>query len=394
MISLYISEAFLSIYFVIPKPIANYYPFNPAKSGSTINIDQYEYKIPYKYNSQGFRDEEIQIKKNKEEKRILFLGDSSTEGFGIPLDERYSNMVIKSLGTNYKGINIGQLATNPDNYFDNLITFGLALKPDIVVMGISMSNDFMGGRLYRIPQKYKVNNNIDNKFTEDNSSIINFLQLKYVRTIISQVDKKEKKLLKRYQKGNFWDLYFGEKISKKFYLTNTGLDEKNFDQITKTFNKKIVSYYLNGKIIPTLLLEGVKDKLSEDKQGQTTYNDLDYKNTFWFINETQKILKKNKIKYIVLIISDVNQIYPTKFQKILKNDFKMKKIPLRLNQLEGLRKRLVYDLEKEHIEYIDATEELRKSDKLTYYLYDQHTNVYGHKILSDVLLKKIKSMEN
>src|SRR3989344_135717 len=78
--SLYAGETILHYYFVLPNPIANYYPVSASKTGSTIHIDQYEFQIDFKYNSSGFRDEEINFDKKPGENRILFLGDSATEG--------------------------------------------------------------------------------------------------------------------------------------------------------------------------------------------------------------------------------------------------------------------------------------------------------------------------
>ena len=113
--TLYIAEVFLSFFYIIPMPLAKYYAFQAAKSGPIININQYEFKTTHKYNSQGFRDEEIMYSKEADEKRILFIGDSITEGFGVRVNERFSNIVKAKVGDHFKIINVAQLATNPNN---------------------------------------------------------------------------------------------------------------------------------------------------------------------------------------------------------------------------------------------------------------------------------------
>lgn len=394
VVPFYVAEFFFFRYFVFPTNlIAGYYPFAPAQAGSTVRVNQYDFDVAYQFDSQGFRDKEIHFKKNKDEKRILFVGDSITEGFGVPVDKRYSDLAATKLGNEYSSINVAQLATNPDVYFDNVIKFGVALKPDIVVMGLFMGNDFQGGRAYRIPASYSVNHMIDEAVIKSSQSpFIDFLSLKYTRALVSQVNKKEKKLIKRFVVGNFWDLYFGKKMTKDFFLQVTHLNDAEFNNITSSFNQKLLPYYFDGKIIPTLLIEGIRDKLSQDKQEQYLYNEADYSNTLWFIKETQKILTQAGIQFIVVVIPDVNQVHPDEFQKVLREDFKIKRIPLRLSQLEELRMRLVEDLEKEHIQHLDVTDILKAHGGLTYYLYDQHLNTVGHKIIGDALLNMIKNV--
>jgi lysophospholipase L1-like esterase len=385
LIGLILSEVLLRYLYVIPSPLANYYPFAPAKSGSTIKVDQFEFKIDYRFNEQGFRDKEINQIKAIQEKRLLFLGDSTTEGFGNQIEQRYSSLLINSLGTSFNGVNIAQLATNPDNYFDNLITFGVALHPDLVVMGITISNDFMGGRAYKIPEVYNIISDIDNKFEKTGTSYKEFVQLRYIRELIKQVLNKKQLLSKRHVRGNFWDLYFGEKITKKFYLKSLDIDEATFDTIISSFNSEIVPYYLQGKIIPTLLLEGVKAQLSRFKADDYYYNDADYDNTLWYIKESYKLLKDRNIPLVVLVIPDVNQVRHDEFQRVLKEDFKMNTPPTRLNQLEEIRIRLNKDLIKENIIYVDITEKLKTQKDNAYHLYDQHLAPKGHKIAAEEL---------
>lgn len=394
VISIFISLLFIEIvlhsYYVISKPLANYYPFLPAKSGASIKIDQYEYKIDYRYNSLGFRDNEIDPFIKASEKRILFLGDSTTEGFGSQVNQRYSTLLLEKLGKKYKEVNVAQLATNPDTYFDNLVTFGIGLKPDLVIMGISLSNDFMGGRAYPVSKKYQVVKDISIKLNKNSSILNEIISLKYIRSLVQQTLNKTQILQKRNIAGNYWDLYFNEIISKKFYLNSLNIEESTFDTITAKFNQNIVDKYLTGKIIPTLLLEGVKNHLPNTGQEEYFYNNSDYENTLWFIKESNKVLKELRIPLVVLIIPDVNQVKYKEFQRVLKEDFNMSTPPARLKQLEEIRVRLDQDLIKEGLIFVDITDKLKSNTENTFYIYDQHLAPKGHKIAAEELFFLLK----
>ena len=190
-------------------------------------------------------------------------------------------------------------------------------------------------------------------------------------------------------------------MTKNFFIEATNVKQGQLDKLVKTFNQDLLPYYYTGKIIPTLLIEGINNKKiskakidvksSENILLEPYYIESDYVNTLWFLKESNKILKNNKIKFVIVIIPDINQVYPEKFKSMLKNDFDMDNIPLRLKQLEDYRARLTKDLNNENITYIDITKPLKKFNGMTYYLYDQHMNVDGHKVTSEELYKLIKN---
>lgn len=60
----------------------------------------YNIKYPLYTNSLGFRDTEIRkIPLHSEKKRILFMGDSHTEGVGVPFNETFTGQLIERLDT-------------------------------------------------------------------------------------------------------------------------------------------------------------------------------------------------------------------------------------------------------------------------------------------------------
>lgn len=95
-------------------------------------------------NSHGLRDEEYPIAKPLEEKRILVLGDSVTFGWGISQGETFSDrmepILQRRTGRNWQVINAGVNGYNTEQEADWLRIYGLAFKPDIVVL-VYVEND-------------------------------------------------------------------------------------------------------------------------------------------------------------------------------------------------------------------------------------------------------------
>ena len=63
----------------------------------TCRFKRREWDVTYKINSQGQRDNEYFSEKPENNYRILMLGDSLTEGFGVELNETFSKQIEKSL---------------------------------------------------------------------------------------------------------------------------------------------------------------------------------------------------------------------------------------------------------------------------------------------------------
>jgi hypothetical protein len=388
LVALYFAEGLLRIAFSYPHPLSNYYPFDAAQLATKINIDQYEFKTQHKYNYSGFRDKDIS-NKNLGTKRILFVGDSFTEGFGVAENARFSNQAIKNLGSTYEGVNIGQLGTNPNHYFNNLTQFGIALKPDLIVMGIFLGNDFQGGKDLARPN---VTINYDLPILSENS-LINFFKLEYIRGLFIYLFKGDKKLFYSFgiNSKNYWEIYFHQKINKDFWSKLLNVNSNKLDKITRSFNQEILQEIYGGRLQSWIFYEGINRKLGI-KDINPYYVDSDYLNTFKYITESKRISEENGINFLILIIPDINQVHPREFEVVFKRDFEIESIPSRFKQIEVIRNRLHLDLLKNNINYIDTTEHLKKSPQLTYYLYDNHMNEVGHRILGKLTAKKIQEI--
>jgi lysophospholipase L1-like esterase len=88
-------------------------------------------------NRLGYRGREVPPVKPVDVKRILFLGDSNTFGYGVEEEERFSDILARSLPQNYQTINLGVFGYGTDQEALLLERSGLRFTPDVVVLGFS-----------------------------------------------------------------------------------------------------------------------------------------------------------------------------------------------------------------------------------------------------------------
>ena len=96
-------------------------------------------------NSKGLRDREYDYKKIEGVCRILVLGDSSTLGWGVPLNSTYSKRLESLLNAGaprkkYEVINAGVCNYNTKDEVSFLKDEGLKYAPDAVILGYSMND--------------------------------------------------------------------------------------------------------------------------------------------------------------------------------------------------------------------------------------------------------------
>ena len=106
-------------------------------------MDRIDFKHTGRINSLGYSDREWSIGKRENEKRILCLGDSWTEGIGAGHDSTYVSILgslLRHRDTSYTIMNAGTAGDDPGvnfiNYRDRLRKF----RPDIIIQTLS-SND-------------------------------------------------------------------------------------------------------------------------------------------------------------------------------------------------------------------------------------------------------------
>jgi hypothetical protein len=105
-----------------------------------------EFDTRININSLGYRGKDFNAAKG-DARRVLVIGDSFTFGWGVNDEETYPSrlqdlLAAQAPSTRIEVINAGFAACySPDTYYLYLKTEGLALQPDLIVVGIFVGND-------------------------------------------------------------------------------------------------------------------------------------------------------------------------------------------------------------------------------------------------------------
>lgn len=121
-----------------------------------------EWNVIYSINSQGLRDKERSFEKPANIFRILMLGDSFTEGWGVAQNKTFSAVLEEKLNTLGKGrfevINMGVGSYSPLLEYLQLKNVGLKFQPDLVILNFDYT-DFVDDGNYETLANYDVNHN-------------------------------------------------------------------------------------------------------------------------------------------------------------------------------------------------------------------------------------------
>ena len=99
-----------------------------------------EWNVAYHINSLGLRDHEYSLSPPSDVTRVLVLGDSYTEGFGVSLEQTYVKVLETKLnalaqqGRRYEVINGGMFGSSPLLEYLFLMQRGLQLQPNLVLL--------------------------------------------------------------------------------------------------------------------------------------------------------------------------------------------------------------------------------------------------------------------
>ncbi|MEY3869711.1 MAG: hypothetical protein RLZZ338_3602 [Cyanobacteriota bacterium] len=150
------------------------YEFSPSRHHRLKPNFRYRHKdIEYDYlwenNALGMRDRERSITKDSNTFRILVLGDSMVQGYGVPLEQSMVYLLEKNLNQNSKLsqkieiLNGGTFGYSPFLEFLYLQELMPSIKPDLVMVAFFVGNDV--GDDYFYTQQAKFNSGGSATFT-------------------------------------------------------------------------------------------------------------------------------------------------------------------------------------------------------------------------------------
>jgi len=108
-------------------------PFRPGLAGDQISQGR---RVSYQINSLGYRDAERSIPRRKGQRRILCLGDSFTEGEGVPQDGTWPAVLERS-SDKAEFWNLGWRGGNPQSYIVQARDGIAKLAPDALIVQLS-----------------------------------------------------------------------------------------------------------------------------------------------------------------------------------------------------------------------------------------------------------------
>jgi lysophospholipase L1-like esterase len=120
--------------------------YTPARGrpNAEQRIERAEFSVDVRLNALGFRERRLPSPKPPGVLRVVTLGDSFTQGYGVEEDEAWPRRLEAALdardGGTHEVVNLGVPGTNPQDYVSHLHDPGLAYQPDVVIVTV-MAND-------------------------------------------------------------------------------------------------------------------------------------------------------------------------------------------------------------------------------------------------------------
>lgn len=118
---------------------------------TTCRFKTSEWDITYRINSLGLRDQEYSQQKPLGAYRILVLGDSFAEGYGVEESQTYQYLLEGKLNNSSSRlnevINAGVQSYSPTLEYLYLQKYGLALDPDLIILHLDLT-DFSDEQRY------------------------------------------------------------------------------------------------------------------------------------------------------------------------------------------------------------------------------------------------------
>ena len=121
--------------------------FRPRRNAPSADfrVERSEFSFRVVTNALGFRDPRVPGPKAPGLVRVVAVGDSFTQGYGVAEEEAYPRRLEALLGAadpahRFEVVNLGVPGTNPRDYAGNLRDVGLSYEPDVVLIAVG-AND-------------------------------------------------------------------------------------------------------------------------------------------------------------------------------------------------------------------------------------------------------------
>src|SRR5262249_16676137 len=115
-----------------------------GRENAEMHVERTEFSVDVRLNALGFRERRLPSPNPPGVLRVVALGDSFTQGYGVEEDEawprRLESVLDARRGGLHEVVNLGVPGANPRDYLSHLRDPGLAYEPDVVIVMV-MAND-------------------------------------------------------------------------------------------------------------------------------------------------------------------------------------------------------------------------------------------------------------
>ncbi len=327
-----------------------------------------EYKSKYFINSYGFRDREYPLKKQADTYRIITLGDSFAEGYGVNIEDNFSEQLENKLNENlpdnryknYEVINGGIASYNAILEYLFFKNKCLKFQPDLVILLLDCS-DF-GDTMHYSSLAL---------FNEEDIPIA-------VRPTDAQIDDtniKNNPLSSFISKYSMFYIY----VRLKFYKYMIEHKKKDYGAKFRFGDPKIDRFFmLRDKVY---VYDNKFEKYNiENNSPQAISKPLDL--TFKYLKMIKGLCNKNGIKFFVVIYPFGHQVSETEWNRgRVDYGFTQGKIYDDFPEYENIIKNFA---EKYGIEVLSLYQDFRNTQLHSlYYDWDGHWTKNGHRVVAE-----------
>jgi hypothetical protein len=307
---------------------------------------QFEYVVAESTNSIGLRDREVGPKRSGTH-RVLGLGDSDSYANGVNLDETYWKQLEKCLngspGQSADVVNCAVPAYSLLQEVRFLKKYGIALRPDAVIVGFYCGNDFT--------DSYEL-------FDSDGRPRV---QVSADGFLVSQ------------------------KPADKVYR-GTGIRGKLLPIRTFLATRSQLYIFLRNRLSEFLARIGLRSvppppDFCANEFSETTQKGWELDQRLFL--ELKDFVREHNIRLIVVILPESYQVYQDTWNRYI-NTFK---IDPKLYDLEKPQKLLAEFFTKNGIEFVDVLSAMRSAanDTRVIYRIDAHMTPAGHRVVARML---------
>ncbi len=274
---------------------------------------------------------------------VVFVGDSLTFGYGVEDDESWPAIINAAL-PQLRVVNLGLIGASPEQYVRAYETFGIPLKPKLLVVGLFPGNDFWDAGLFA-------------KWLSDGVGDNYMAWRDYGRPVKSAPKKAARSALERFLKQNV-ALFHLYRQARQAYR-NWGSDELKLVELSQGGQVRLSPRQLAG------LTAGAHPERPE------------FAHVVQSLTRLKSLAAKHHTQVLLVIQPDKEFIY----------------LPLAGETAIDAAAALRPEIERLQYDYVDTTPLFQKQAEAGVQLFfenDGHPNRAGYRLIAEAVLAHVK----